>query len=370
LLGQYFNYFIKFNPYSKNKIMRTLIITGIALFLGSFISHSQDEDDKSEVTKPAITKTINLVTVKNNIYMFKGKGGNIGVSTGEDGVLMIDDQFAETTPEILNIAKSLSDKPIQFLVNTHHHGDHTGGNVNMIINGTIIFAHDNVRNRLLQGEREKFAKEKETAFNKKMEKFAKDGNKEKARAKAREAVRNMAEFTPSTNTYPAITFSDNMTFYYNGEKIMVFHVENAHTDGDVMVYFTQSNVIHMGDVFFNGRYPFIDINNGGNFDGYIKALSRILILIDEETKIIPGHGDIASKSDVKYSHDMMVALKNSVAYEYVSGKTKEQIIANKELTKIYDAKGFGDGFISTEKFVGLICDIAKKKYGKIELKKK
>lgn len=350
--------------------MRTLIITGIALFLGCIISYSQDDGDKSGSKKPTISRTINLITVTNNIYMFKGKGGNIGVSTGEDGVLMIDNQFAETTPEILNLAKSLSDKPIQFLINTHHHGDHTGGNVNMINNGTVIFAHDNVRRRLLEGERRKFAKEQETTFNKKLDKLAKDGNGEIAEAKARESIRNMGDFTPSVNTYPAITFTDNMTFYYNGEKIMVFHVQNAHTDGDVMVYFTDSNVLHMGDVFFNGKYPFVDINSGGNYNGYIEALSRVLILIDEETKIIPGHGDLATKSDVKYSHDMMVALKNSVAYEYVSGKTKEQIIANKDLTKIYDAKGFGEGFISTEKFVGLIYDITKRKYGKIEIKKR
>ncbi|MCZ6595729.1 MAG: MBL fold metallo-hydrolase [Bacteroidetes bacterium] len=345
--------------------MRTLIITGIVFFLGCIISYSQDDGDKSGSSGPSISRTINLVKVTDNIYMFKGKGGNIGVITGEDGVLMIDNQFAETTPEILNITKSLSDKPIQFLVNTHHHGDHTGGNVNMINNGTIIYAHDNVRRHLLEGERSKFAKEQETAFNKNLEKLAKNGNKEKAEAKAKEDIRNMGDFTPSANTYPAITFSDNMTFYYNGEKIMVFHVQNAHTDGDVMVYFTKSNVLHMGDVFFNGRYPFVDLNSGGNYNGYIKALSRALILIDEETKIIPGHGDLATKSDVKYSHDMMVALKNSVAYEYVSGKTKEQIIANKDLTKIYDAKGFGDGFISTEKFVGLIYDITKKQYGKL-----
>lgn len=349
--------------------MRTLIITGIVFFLGCIISYSQDDGDKSGSSGPSISRTINLVKVTDNIYMFKGKGGNIGVITGEDGVLMIDNQFAETTPEILNLAKSLSDKPIQYLINTHHHGDHTGGNINMIINGTVIFAHDNVRRRLMEDERRKFAKEQEAAFNKTLEKLAKNGNREKAEAKAKEGIREKGDFTPSLNTYPAITFTDNMTFYYNGEKIMVFHIQNAHTDGDVMVYFTKSNVLHMGDVFFNGRYPFVDLNSGGNYNGYIKALSRALILIDEETKIIPGHGDLATKSDVKYSHDMMVALKNSVAYEYVSGKTKEQIIANKDLTKIYDAKGFGDGFISTEKFVGLIYDITKKQYGKLKPRK-
>jgi glyoxylase-like metal-dependent hydrolase (beta-lactamase superfamily II) len=122
---------------------------------------------------------------------------------------MIDNQFAKTTPEILNLAKRLSDKPIQFLVNTHHHGDHTGGNVNMISNGTMIFAHDNVRRRLLEGERSKFAKEQEIVFNKEVDKLAKDGNREKAEAKAREGIRNMGEFTPSANTYPAITFPKN-----------------------------------------------------------------------------------------------------------------------------------------------------------------
>lgn len=350
--------------------MRTLIISGIVIFLGSFISHSQDDGDKSESKKSSVPKTISLITVSNNIYMLKGKGGNIGVSRGEDGVLMIDNQFADTTPEILNLAKSLSDKPIQFLVNTHHHGDHTGGNVNMIQNGTVVFAHKNVRRRLLQDERIRYNKEMEAAFDKKLEKLAKDGYGEQAAAKAKESIREKGDFIPSANTYPAITFSENMTFYYNGEKIMVSHVQNAHTDGDVVVYFTESNVLHMGDVFFNGKYPYIDIASGGNYDGYIEALARILAVIDEETKIIPGHGDLARKSDLKYSHDMMVALKNSVAYEYVSGKTKEQILANKELTKIYDAKGFGDGFISTEKFVGLIYDITKKKYGKIEKKRK
>ncbi len=345
--------------------MRTLIITGIALFLGCIISYSQDDVDKNGSKKPTISRTINLITVTNNIYMFKGKGGNIGVSTGEDGVLMIDNQFAETTPEILNIAKSVSDKPIQFLINTHHHGDHTGGNVNMISNSTLIFAHDNVRNRLMQSERVKFEKEQEAVIQKKLDKLVKEGNNKKAIAKVKEGIQNMGDFTPSVNTYPAITFSDNMTFYYNGEKIMVFHVQRAHTDGDVLVYFTDSNVLHTGDLFFNGRYPFVDLNSGGNYNGYIKALSRVLVLIDEETKVIPGHGDLAPKSDVKYSHDMMVALKNRVAYEYVSGKTKEQIIANKELTKDYDEKGFGDGFISTEKFVELIYDITKRQYGKL-----
>src|SRR5690606_31952762 len=164
---------------------------------------------------------IKTIKVSNKIYMLQGKGGNIGLSFGNDGIFMIDDQYAEGIEQIQKDIKTISKNPIQFLVNTHFHGDHTGGNAVLAQQGTIIFSQENVRTRLqgmIAEEKKKIPQE----------------------------------------ILPVVTFSEDLTFHYNGEKIYVFHVHNAHTDGDAMVYFTDSNVLHTGDVFFNGKYPFID----------------------------------------------------------------------------------------------------------------
>jgi len=352
--------------------MRTYISLALIFLIGVFPCSSQDGDVKG--TTPSNTaRTITMIRVTDSIYMLKGKGGNIGVSVGEDGILMIDNQFAPASEEILNLVRSLSEKPVQFLVNTHHHGDHTGGNKNMIANGTVVLSSDNARKRMIQGERDAFNKKQDEAFSKLVKELEASGNKakavEKAKEKSKEKGADMSEFEATKNAYPMITFSKDMTFHYNGEKVMVFHIHNAHTDGDALVYFTESNVLHTGDVFVNGRYPFIDRENGGDYDGYIRALSQILNIIDEETKIIPGHGELGNKGNMKYSHDMMVALKNSISFHVLSGKTKEEILAMKELTKEYDAAGFGDFYITAEKFVAMIYDEAKRKYPKPAPKK-
>lgn len=344
--------------------MRTYFTLGLLFFLGLSTTYSQDTGDVKGTTPSKEARTLTMIRVTDSLYMLKGKGGNIAVSVGEDGVLMVDDQFAPATEEIVSLVASLSEKPIQFLVNTHHHGDHTGGNKNMIANGTVVMSTDNARKRMIQGEKNKFLKAQDATLKKLVDDLNTSGNKEKAVEKAKEKGNDMPGFVPSKNTYPMITFSKDMTFHYNGEKVMVFHIHNAHTDGDALVYFTQSNVLHTGDVFFNGRYPYIDLKNGGSYDGYIKALSQILNIIDDETKIIPGHGELGSKGNMKYSHDMMVALKNSVSFHVLSGKTKEEVLAMAELSQEYDAAGFGDYYITREKFIGMIYDIAKRKYPK------
>ena len=345
--------------------MRTIIILGFAFIIGSFYAYAQDdEQDPSAPTGPP--RTISMIKVSDSIFMFKGKGGNIGVCKGEDGVLLIDNQFAAVTPEILRLVSSISDKPVQFLVNTHHHGDHTGGNINMLNAGTVIYAHDNVRQRLLNADKRKFMEEQEAGFTKMVKELEASGNDAKAQEKVKEGNKAVPDFVPPKNTYPTITFSEDLTFHYNGEEIMVFHVHNAHTDGDVMVYFTESNVLHTGDVFFNGKYPFVDIKSGGTYNGYIDALSKALMLIDDETKIIPGHGDLGTKADMTFSRNMMVSLRDRVAFQYLSKKSKEEILAMKEITTEFDAKGFGDGFISTEKFIELIYDQTQRKYGKVK----
>ncbi len=293
-----------------------LKINLLTVFLFSVLtSFAQTDTGEKNPTK--------LIKVSNKIYMLQGKGGNIGLSFGNDGIFMIDDQYAEGIEKIQEDIKKVSDKPIKFLVNTHFHGDHTGGNSALAKTGTVIFSQDNVRDRLQQMMR------KET--------------------------KKMTE-----DMLPVVTFQEDLTFHFNGEKIYVFHVHNAHTDGDAMVYFTGSNVLHTGDVFFNGKYPYIDVENGGDLIGYIDALEKAVSLINEDTKIIPGHGDIGNVKDLKKTIDMLTTLYKRVTTAYISNKTEEEVLAMSEITQEFDAQGYGSGFIKTEDFVKLLYKEAAK----------
>ena len=260
---------------------------------------------------------LKLIKVNNKIYVLQGNGGNIGLSFGNDGVFMIDDQFAEDIEQIQEEIKKVSDKPVRFLVNTHFHGDHTGGNAAMAKTGAIIFSQENVRTRI-QG-----------------------------------IIRRETKKIPE-EALPLVTFSEDLTFHFNGEKIYVFHVHNAHTDGDAMVYFTDSNVLHTGDVFFNGKYPFIDIENGGSLKGSIEGLGKALLVINEDTKIIPGHGNVGTYKDIQKSEDMLAFVYKRVYANYINKKTEDEVAKMTDITKEYDDEGYGAGFISTEAFLRMI----------------
>lgn len=265
-----------------------------------------------------------LIEVTNSIYMIKGGGGNIGLCIGTEGVFMIDDQYEKGIKDVLEKIKSLNDGPIKYLINTHHHGDHTGGNSTLAENGTTIFSHKNVRKRLIDADKSSSKKQRDFKL-------------------------------------PIITFSEDMTFYYNEEQIMVFHVHQAHTDGDALVYFSKSNVIHTGDIFFNGKYPYIDLTNGGSVRGVINALNKVIMIADEETKIIPGHGALASVKEVNYTINMINDLWDQVYAQYKLQKTEDEVVTMKNITAKYDAKNYGtDWFISTERMIRTIYkDIAK-----------
>ena len=249
--------------------------------------------------------TIEVQKVTENIYMLVGDGGNIGVSVGEDGVFIIDDKYAPLTPKIVSAIKTVSDNPISYVANTHHHGDHTGGNENLTKLGATIIAHDNVRKRL-----------------------EKDKPKE---------------------SLPIITFNDELNLYINGEQVFAFHLINAHTDGDAMLYFTESNVLHTGDIYFNGMYPYIDLNSGGNITGYIEAIKQSLIVIDDDTKIIPGHGSLSNKEEYQATLKMLETLKSSVLGEIEDGNTEDDVANNSAITKKFDDLGYSWSFITSEK---------------------
>lgn len=266
-----------------------------------------------------------LIKINKDVYMLQGNGGNIGLSFGSDGIFMIDDQFADDIEQIQEDIKKKSDKPVRFLLNTHFHGDHTGGNAAMAQTGTVIISQDNVRDRL------------------------EDIIKKETKKIPRESL-------------PVITFTEDLTFHFNREKIYVFHVHNAHTDGDAMVYFTESNVLHTGDVFFNGKYPFIDTENGGSLQGCIQGLEKALLVINEDTKIIPGHGDVGTYKDLQKTIDMLSIIYKRVSTNYINKKTEEEVSKMTDLTREYDAQDYGSGFITREAFLKMVYgEVAKER---------
>ena len=250
--------------------------------------------------------TIKTTKLSDHVYMLVGQGGNIGISAGDDGVFIIDDQFAKLTPKIIDAIKKISEKPFQFLVNTHYHGDHTGGNENMTKQGVKIIAHENVRKRLVDGENPKDA-------------------------------------------LPIITFNDRINIHMNGEDVMAHHVEHAHTDGDALLYFNKSNVLHTGDTYFHKRYPYIDIKSGGSIDGYINAVKKGLSLINADTKIIPGHGDVSNREEYSSFLTMLETLRKNVQAEIDKGRSEDEVATNGTITKQYDDLGYGDFFINSER---------------------
>jgi glyoxylase-like metal-dependent hydrolase (beta-lactamase superfamily II) len=273
---------------------------------------------------PAQQQEVQIRTEKitDSVYVLFGQGGNIGLCVGEDGTFMIDDQYAPLTDKILAAIGEITDRPVEFLVNTHWHGDHVGGNENMAGAGAVIVAHENVRHRM---STEQFS----STFN---------------------------STTPPSPAaaLPVITFTETMTFHYNGDDINTFHVENAHTDGDGIVHFRNNNVFHMGDTFFNGMYPYIDVDAGGSINGIIAAADAVLDRANGNSKIIPGHGPLCGIEDLKAYRSMLIDIRDNVVAMMKAGKTKDEIIAAKPSAK-YDEK-MGGGFIKPEALANLVYE--------------
>ncbi len=282
------------------------------------LAFAQQDFSKVEIQTEKLADTV---------YMMTGAGGNLGLSVGEDAVFVIDDQFAPLTPKIQAAIAKLTDKPVKFLLNTHWHFDHVGGNENLGKAGALIFAHENVRKRM---STEQF-----------MEFF---GMKTKPEPKV---------------ALPVVTFTRDVSFHINGDEVRAFHAPRAHTDGDTMIHFVKSDVIHMGDAFFNKLYPFIDTSSGGTVEGVLAAADRVLKMAGDKTKIIPGHGPLATKADLKVYRDMLAAVSANIRAQIRAGKTAEQVIASR-LTAKYD-EVWGKGFLPPEKFVAMLYGNLKKK---------
>ncbi len=256
------------------------------------------------------------------LYMLEGEGGfaggNLGLLVGEDGVVLIDDGLPPLTDKLLAAIGKITDDPVSFLINTHVHGDHIGSNEALGKAGTTIVAHDNLRQRMIT-----------------------DG------------VPGPSGSVPAPKAaLPVLTFADAVTIHLNGRPAYVFHVEHAHTDGDSVIHFTADNVIHTGDAMFNGLFPYVDLDNGGSVAGYIAAQEKILSLADDETKIIPGHGPLASKQDLQAAVEMLKDSLARVSKLVQQGKSIDEIVELNPLADYHDDWNWG--FITTERMTRTI----------------
>lgn len=292
--------------------MKKITLLKLFVLLSTSLSAQQNFD----------TVRIRPLKVTDNIYMLKGSGGNIGVLIGKEGTLIIDSQYGPLSNKINGAIKTIDPGEIRFLINTHIHGDHTGGNDNFRRMGVTVVSHNVVRERMM---------------------------------KASVNPRTNAPVPPrEKDAWPVITFADKLNFHLNEEDLELIHFDPAHTDGDVLVHFKNANVYHTGDMYVRYGYPFIDVSNGGTINGFISSLDKMLAIMDDNSKIIPGHGEVAGKADVKIFRDRLADIRDQVAAALKKGKKVEDIPAM-GITDKYEAE-WGKGFVKGKDFVLLIAD--------------
>jgi glyoxylase-like metal-dependent hydrolase (beta-lactamase superfamily II) len=289
--------------------MRTLLSSLTVASLAVAGSAAAQERDFSKVE-------IKTAKVAGNVYVLYGSGGNIGVTVGDDGTAIIDDQFAPLSPKIHAALAKLSPKPVRFLINTHWHFDHTGGNAQFADTAAIL-AHANVRKRMMAGAK----------------------------------MFGMDIPPASGPALPVVTFEEGLSLWWNGEEIRAIHLRPGHTDGDTVVWFVKSNVVHMGDDFFATGFPFVDLNSGGSVRGLVQALDGILPQIPKDAKIIPGHGEVATVDDLRKYRSALEQMVEAVARGLKAGKTLQQLQQEKVLAQWDD---WGKSFIKTDDFIATV----------------
>jgi cyclase len=265
-----------------------LLVAGVGSFAGPAPTGAQQDFSSVEITTELVAP---------GLYMLQGSGGNIGVSVGRDGVFLIDDQYAPLTDRIVAAIARITPEPVRFVLNTHWHADHTGGNENLGRAGAVIVAHDNVRERMSVEQ-------------------------------VLERIGRPVATQPASplGALPVITFTEDVTFHLNGDEIHAFHVENAHTDGDIIVHFRRGDVVHMGDTFFRDRFPFIDTATGGSIDGVIAAAGRAIGTMGPNTKVIPGHGPLSTRADLIAYKDALQAMRDEVESILIEGHPLDHLL--------------------------------------------
>ena len=267
-------------------------------------------------------KAVEFTTIQlsDTVYMLTGRGGNVGVSAGEDGLYIIDDQVKPITKQLLQAIRKISNKPVRIVLNTHYHADHVGGNEAIGNAGAVVISHDNIRKRMTTEQVSIFRQETTPPYPK--------------------------------GALPIVTFNDRLSLHMNGETATAYYVASGHTDGDIIIHFPVSNVIHMGDMFFNGLYPYVDLDAGGSMQGLVEAANLALSMADESTRIIPGHGPLGMTEDLKSYRDYLIQAGANVQQLIDEGMDLQQIIAAKP-TSEWDEE-LGKTWITPAQFVTFI----------------
>ena len=289
---------------------RKVALPGLVVLFGCAFAATQDQDFSKVQIKVA--------KVAGSVYMLEGAGGNIGACVGEDGIVIVDDQYAPLADKIQAALKGITDKPVRFVINTHYHEDHTGGNGYFQKQATII-AHDNVRKRLESG--------------------GAAGNGGSVHFEAKPQPKEVL---------PIITFDHDVTVHLNGEDIRAIYFPAGHTDGDAMIFFSKSNVVHMGDDFVTYGFPFIDVDSGGSIDGMIAGVEKVIAQVPPDVKIIPGHGPLSTVDDVRKYLDMLKGTRDVVAKALQQGQTLDQM---KQAKPLEPWKKYSGDFISQDAFI-------------------
>jgi len=281
--------------------LKTLALATMMAMLTTGVAHAQDVFEKTN---------IKVDKLHGSVAMLTGMGGNIGVSAGEDGILIIDDQFAPLAEKIAKALDGMGDKPVKYLVNTHYHGDHTGSNAYFTeVKSSTIFAHDNVRTRLAADEK------------------------------------------VSASALPVVTYAEGITFHFNNDTIKVMHLPAGHTDSDSVIWFEQANVMHAGDLFFEGLFPYIDLDGGGTIAGYIANVKQLISMVNDDTQIIPGHGKLSSKTDYELVLKMLTETADFVKSKKAMGVSLPDLISA-GLDKKWQAWSWE--FINEEKWISTL----------------
>jgi len=271
---------------------------------------TKTETQSETKTVEAPKRDITTQDLGDGFYMLLGPGGNIGVSVGDDGVFIIDDKFSRFADQIVGQIRAITDAPIRYVINTHYHGDHSGANAEMKETGAVIVAHENVRKRMgMTFENEAFGRTIQPT---------------------------------DAKLWPDVTYSENASFHFNGQTVHAIHTPNAHTDGDSILYFEEANILHMGDNFFFGLFPYIDVDGGGSLSGMIASHSKALELINDETKVIPGHGPLAVKTDLIKTQEMLKTVEKRVKAEIARGATLDDILKKDVLADYAEYSSFID----------------------------
>jgi glyoxylase-like metal-dependent hydrolase (beta-lactamase superfamily II) len=290
---------------------RSLPALGLALLLAT-PGAAQDVDFEKV--------RIETLPLADGLHMLVGQGGNIVVSTGPDGPVLVDDQFAPLAPKIEAAVRVLQDRPVRFVINTHWHGDHTGGNEPFGKGGALIVAHENVRRRM---STQQFI----AAFQR--------------------------EVPPApAAALPVVTFDDGVTLHWNGEEIAVEHVDPAHTDGDALVWFRKAGVVHTGDTYVSAAFPFVDVSSGGSLAGIIASADRVLAAAGPATKIVPGHGALSNAAELTAWREMLVVVRDRVKAALAAGKSLEAYQAERPLADLEDR--YAQGFLTAERFLAIV----------------